>query len=170
MDQKRPRNRVFAPKMHFFAGILFLDHTPLEEIILNEVRLGGSPTIDFARHTRLSWGWTNLIGNWQFTHNLLLQAISVISHNPACVLHQHLSKVQRGVVRSQRKSKGRLCFIPVAVFFSNPHWGCELTHILPGWVCIKYELVNGTGDSISMTSGDLMWSGARQCWWWMMGI
>ena len=54
MDQKRPRNRVFAPKMHFFAGILFLDHTPLEEIILNEVRLGGSPTIDFALHTRLS--------------------------------------------------------------------------------------------------------------------
>ena len=42
----------FVPTMDFFAGILFSDHTRSEEIILNEVRLGGCPTINFALHSR----------------------------------------------------------------------------------------------------------------------
>ena len=48
MDQIGPKrdhkglNRVVVPKMSFFAEILF---ALLEEIILNEVNLGGSPTI-----------------------------------------------------------------------------------------------------------------------------
>ena len=46
MDQKRAKNSVFVPKIPFFAEILFVEHTLSEEVILNEVSLRGSPTID----------------------------------------------------------------------------------------------------------------------------
>ena len=46
MDQKRAKNSVFVHKNTFFAEILFAEHTLSEEVILNEVSLRGSPTID----------------------------------------------------------------------------------------------------------------------------
>ena len=42
---KRAKNSVFVPKITCFVKIWFVEHRLLEEIILNEVSLGGSPTI-----------------------------------------------------------------------------------------------------------------------------
>ena len=40
--------KVFLYQRYFFREILFAEHTLLEEIILNVVSLGGSPTVGFA--------------------------------------------------------------------------------------------------------------------------
>ena len=54
MDQIGPKvdpkglEIVLLQENSFFAEILFAEHTLSEDIILNEVSLGGSPTINFA--------------------------------------------------------------------------------------------------------------------------
>ena len=42
---KRAKHSVFVPKITCFVKVCFAEHRLLEEIILNEVSLGGSPTI-----------------------------------------------------------------------------------------------------------------------------
>ena len=44
---------VFVPKIPFLAESLFVEHTLLEEMILNEAKLGGSPIISGTLE------WTN---------------------------------------------------------------------------------------------------------------
>ena len=49
MEQIGPKMyQKLCTKNTFFADILFVEHTLAEEIILNEVSLGASPTINFA--------------------------------------------------------------------------------------------------------------------------
>ena len=60
MDQKRLKI-VFLYNC-LFAEILFAQHTLSEEIILNEVSLGGSPTVDFA--LQLSTLLCNISSSW----------------------------------------------------------------------------------------------------------
>ena len=56
MEQKGLKIVCFLPKISFFAEILFTEHTPSEEMILNEVRLGGSSTINFALAKNMAGG------------------------------------------------------------------------------------------------------------------
>ena len=48
MDQIELKIILFGTKNTFFVEMLFAEKTLSEDIILNEVSLGGSPTIDFA--------------------------------------------------------------------------------------------------------------------------
>ena len=52
------KNGVFVPKLpSFFAGILFAEHVLSEEIILNEVRMGGRATIKVTLASSVDFKW-----------------------------------------------------------------------------------------------------------------
>ena len=72
MDQKRLKI-VFLYNC-LFAEILFAQHTLSEEIILNEVSLGGSPTISATLIRRMIWGHTYNFSGTRWTTILQTRA------------------------------------------------------------------------------------------------
>ena len=88
MDQKRLKI-VFLYNC-LFAEILFAQHTLSEEIILNEVSLGGSPTVDFALQLstllcNISSSWATYYLQLSFDHTFHQQS-SLITKLPSSCL------------------------------------------------------------------------------------
>ena len=55
MDQKGLKFVFLYQKCLFWAGVLFAEHTLLEEIILNDSSLGGSPTISGTLYRKINF-------------------------------------------------------------------------------------------------------------------
>ena len=88
MDQKRLKI-VFLYNC-LFAEILFAQHTLSEEIILNEVSLGGSPTVDFALQLstllcNISSSWATYYLQLSFDHTFHQQSIFITKLPSSCV-------------------------------------------------------------------------------------
>ena len=88
MDQKRLKI-VFLYNC-LFAEILFAQHTLSEEIILNEVSLGGSPTVDFALQLstllcNISSSWATYYLQLSFDHTFHQQSTFITKLPSSCV-------------------------------------------------------------------------------------